>query len=82
VSLSEGLNGKDSRRVMIGREGAMMPYDIYRDSDHRYRWGSAAESQFGIGSGKSELLPAYTSIPRTPTAPHAYADVIIVTVAF
>ena len=57
ISLDEGLQGDGSTRRMTRADGATLPYDIYRDSAHRQRWGAGSAAQAGTGSGSDTTLP-------------------------
>lgn len=82
VSLSGGVRVSGNGAKAIDGEGALLPYEIYRDSGHRQRWGSAGASQTGVGSGNAQSLPLYAANRLTPIPLGAGADVMIVTIAF
>jgi spore coat protein U-like protein len=86
VGLDGGQNVSGSTRRMTGPGGAMLSYQLFRDSLRTVAWGdgSALGARVsGTGSGSAQALTVYGRIPagQMPT-PGSYTDSVIVTVEY
>ncbi len=86
VSLSGGLLGTVTSRLMAGETGANVAYQLYLDSGYATIWGdgsSGTSPLTGIGTGLVQFIPIYARVPSQSTpAPGVYTDTVTATIQF
>ena len=85
VGLDAGRHADGETRRMSGPGGALIEYELYRDSARSQRWGNTPDVDVGTGTGTgvSQSLSVYGRVPaqRVPAAGD-YSDTIRITLTF
>lgn len=86
ISLSGGLLGTVTARVMTGLTTSRVSYQLYLDSGYSTIWGdgtSGTSQLTGIGTGVVQAVPIYARVPTQATpAPGVYTDTVTATIQF
>ena len=85
VGLDAGRHADSETRRMSGPGGALIEYELYRDSARSQRWGNTPDLDVstGTGTGSGQSLSVYGRVPaqRVPAAGN-YSDTINITLTF
>ncbi|MBK0053655.1 spore coat protein U domain-containing protein [Stenotrophomonas sp. S39] len=89
IGLDNGTHadGAGNRRMRVGSNGALLPYELYRDPARTQRWGNVLNTSTasGTGTGAAQNLTIYGRVPPAPgtaTPPGSYSDTITVTITY
>jgi spore coat protein U-like protein len=85
IGLDNGQNATGNSRYMQGPGGALIQYELYRDSTRSQRWGNTpgTDTVNKTGNGGSQNTTVYGRVPvQTTPTPGAYSDTITVDVTY
>jgi len=84
VVLDGGAAGNSAARKMASAAGDTVTYNLYRDAARTLVWGSSiAQQATGTGTGASQNLPVYGSVPvQTTPRPGVYSDRVVATIRY
>lgn len=86
LGLDNGANASGSTRRMAGPGGRFVTYELYKDSDHKERWGNVGDDRAkgaGAGEASPKSLTVYGLVPAQASAPAGnYSDTVIVTLTY
>lgn len=84
VVLDGGTTGNTAARRMTSPAGDTVGYNLFRDAARSSVWDTTATSQAtGTGTGVSQNLPVYGSVPaQTTPKPGIYSDRVVATIRY